>query len=166
MSQASVADMYERYMEAANKRDYEAVAQFLTDDYVEEYPQSGERVRGFANVQAILENYPGGGVKPGNLYMGTARLVGEGDRWVMTPTFAVLRVTGAGDFHTAVVRARYPDETDWYIISIIELRDMKIRKSTVFFAPVYEAPEWRAQWVEPMEKPEARPPTESRARRW
>ncbi len=152
MSQASVTEMYGRYMDAANRRDYDAVSEFLTDDYVEEYPQSGERVRGFANVRAILDNYPGGGVQPGNLYMATARLVGTEERWVMTPTFAVLRVTGTADNYTAVVRARYPDDTDWYIISIIELRDMKIRKSTIFFAPVFEAPAWRAQWVEQMEQ--------------
>ena len=31
----------------------------MHDDYVEEYPQSGERIRGKQNVRSVYENYPG-----------------------------------------------------------------------------------------------------------
>jgi len=30
------------------------------DDYVEEYPQSGERIRGKQTARTVNENYPGG----------------------------------------------------------------------------------------------------------
>jgi hypothetical protein len=31
----------------------------MHDDYVEECPQSGERIRGKQNVRTVYENYPG-----------------------------------------------------------------------------------------------------------
>jgi hypothetical protein len=35
-------------------------------------------------------------------------------------------------------------------VSVIELRDGKVVKETDYYAQPFQAPEWRAQWVERM----------------
>ena len=50
----------ERYARALQDKDHDALALLITDDFVDEMPQSGERVRGKANQLALLRNYPGG----------------------------------------------------------------------------------------------------------
>ena len=37
----------------------DAIDDLIHDDYVEEYPQSGERIRGKDNARTVYENYPG-----------------------------------------------------------------------------------------------------------
>jgi hypothetical protein len=36
-------------------------------------------------------------------------------------------------------------------VAILELRDGKVWRDTRYFAEPFEAPQWRARWVEPME---------------
>ncbi len=67
---------------------------------------------------------------------------------VIAPLFTVVRVQGRGDAGTTTLRARYPDGSVWWIVVIYELRDGRIARSTSFFAPEFEAPEWRAPFVE------------------
>ena len=50
----------EQFIQAMMTNDVEAQDRLLSDDFVEEYPQSGERIRGKDNRRAIIENYPGG----------------------------------------------------------------------------------------------------------
>ena len=50
----------EQFLQAMGTNDVEAQERLLSDDIVEEYPQSGERIRGKDNRRAIIENYPGG----------------------------------------------------------------------------------------------------------
>jgi hypothetical protein len=38
------------------------------------------------------------------------------------------------------------------VVAIIELRDRKLFRDTRYYAEPFEAREWRAQWVEPMER--------------
>ena len=38
---------------------FDLLAELLAEDYLEEYPQSGETVRGRDNLIAIIQNYPG-----------------------------------------------------------------------------------------------------------
>src|SRR5437667_3650341 len=49
-----------RFVKAMNERNYDEYEALLTDDYVGEYPQSGEVIRGAKNARAIVEHYPGG----------------------------------------------------------------------------------------------------------
>jgi hypothetical protein len=37
-----------------------------------------------------------------------------------------------------------------HTVSIMELRDGKVARETHYFAEPFDAPEWRAQWVERM----------------
>ena len=51
----------ERFWATMRTNDFQAVGELLHDDYVLEWPQSGERIRGRANFVAINENYPAHG---------------------------------------------------------------------------------------------------------
>jgi hypothetical protein len=110
---------------------------------VTEYPQSGERIRGWANIRAAHENYPGG--LPQDV---AGKVVGSEDKWVLGPSFNVLRIEGTGDAYTLVGSARYPDGTIWQVMSLIELRSGKIVKTTEVYGGPLDAPAWRSKWVE------------------
>ncbi len=135
----------ERYARALQDKDHDALALLITDDYVDEMPQSGERVRGKANQLALLRNYPGG---VGTINPKSERLVGAEDRWVTTPMFTVLRVEGSGDVYTYVGAATYSNGETWQMIQIVELREGKIARTTSWYAAPFEAPAWRAGFVE------------------
>ena len=134
----------EAYLRAANGRDLAALESLVHPDYEDFYPQSGERTRGFQNLRSIIENYPSGGYAG----QGTDRVVGAEDRWIMTPGFSLLRIEGTGDTFTGVSRGRYPDGSDWYIVNICQMRDGLVWRAQTFFAPVFEPPAWRSEWVE------------------
>jgi hypothetical protein len=136
----------DRWIEALNSNDFASAEAVLSDDFVSEYPQSGEVIRGNQNMRAILENYPGG-LRKGGLDPGSTKVIG-GDQWVMTPSFALVRVTGTGDARTAILKNRYPDGATWWVINFFEFAAGKITKATVYFAPEFEPPDWRARWVE------------------
>src|SRR6476619_3141638 len=51
----------EGFWSAMQTNDFKAAGEFLHDDYILEWPQSGERIRGRANFVAINELYPAHG---------------------------------------------------------------------------------------------------------
>jgi hypothetical protein len=112
-------------------------------DFAETYVQSGERLNGLASVQGMAENYPGGYEG-----LGHTRVVGAEDRWVTTPSFTLLRLDGTGNVFTGVQKVRYPGDSVWYVIAIAEIKDGLVWKVQTFFAPTFEPPAWRAEWVE------------------
>jgi ketosteroid isomerase-like protein len=129
------------FIQAMDTLDFAALERLIHPDYVGEYPQSRERFKGFAAFRAQLEQYPEG-LPAGSTDTQATRLIGEEDRWVVTPGYTVLPLAGP-DLFTAVLRTRYPDGTYWHLVSIIEFRDGLIFRSTTYFAPEYDAPEWR-----------------------
>jgi ketosteroid isomerase-like protein len=135
----------ERYVEAMNANDWNAVGDLQHPDFVEEWPQSGERIRGRDNYRAIYENYPGGLVKGG---ISTRRVVGSEDRWVTSPSFTLLRIEGTGDIYTFEGTAKYPSGDSAHWVAIAKLVDGRIAHVTSYWAPPFDAPEWRARWVE------------------
>ena len=112
---------------------------------MEEWPQSGERIRGHTNYQLIHKNYPGGlpALKP-------RRILGSEDRWVMSPSYTPLRIVGTGDVYVIHSAGAYAGGDTIQAVAIIELRDGKVAKQTTFFAPTFEAAPWRSGWVEHM----------------
>ena len=56
-------------------------------DWYEDWPQSGERVRGHDAYRRIHENYPAG--MP---HVDVPEIQGAEDRWVMTPSMTIQRV--------------------------------------------------------------------------
>ncbi len=150
MTDPSGRAIVERYARALQDKDHDALALLITDDYVDEMPQSGERVRGKANQLALLHNYPGG---VGTIDPKSTRLVSAEDRWVLTPSFTVLRIEGSGDVYTHVGTATYANGETWQMIQIIELRQGKIARTTTWYAAPFEAPAWRAGFVERFSPP-------------
>ena len=50
--------------------------------------------------------------------------------------------------YTTIARATYPDQSKWWVITIVELKDGKIYRADSYFAPDFEPPEWRRDFVE------------------
>jgi ketosteroid isomerase-like protein len=123
----------EQFIEAMAANDIEAQERLLSDDFVEEYPQSGERIRGKDNRRGIIENYPGG----------TPR-----ETTASSPTPWTPEIIGAGDRFAVAGQITYPNGETWHAVSLIELRDGKINKITDYFGAPFEAPAWRAPYVE------------------
>ena len=138
----------ERYVAALVKLDWEAAAQLLAPDYVEDYPQSGERIIGPDACRGVFRNFPGAGTAPERFDQRAVDIVGGEDRWVMTPTFLPLRVEGSGDTYTTVVDATYPDGTRWFIVSLVRVRNGQLVRARTFWAGDFEPAEWRAPHVQ------------------
>lgn len=122
---------------------WDRIPEALTEDAVFEYPQSGERFRGLANIRAQWENYP-------NLDPGTSQLaevIGD-EAYALTPAYTVIRIQGIGHRGTAIIRVRYPDGSWWWAVNVYELRDGRVAKSRVYFAPDFQAPDWRSPYRE------------------
>ena len=54
MAEPSGRAVVERFAKAILDKDFDAQAALIADDYVEEMPQSGERIRGKANWNAVI----------------------------------------------------------------------------------------------------------------
>jgi hypothetical protein len=108
---------------------------------------SGERIRGRENNLAVLENYPG-------LPDGTIREVhGADDKWVLTPSWTPLRITGSSDHWSVEGRLDYPNGEVWNFVDLFELRNDKLIRVSEYFAAPFPPAEWRAKWVEKIESP-------------
>jgi hypothetical protein len=57
-------------------------------------------------------------------------------------------MTEAGNTGTGVLKIRYADGSEWWMLVLIELRDDLLFRQTTFFAEPFEAPAWRSTWVE------------------
>lgn len=117
----------ERFWQAMNTNDWEAVARLLHDDYVLEWPQSGECIRGRANFVAVNAHYPAAG------------------RWRFTVGRIVADERGAAS-DTQVTDGARVDRA----LSFFEPRDGLIWRVTEYWPEPFEAAAWRAQWVERM----------------
>lgn len=131
------------YAASSASNDLESLTRLRHPDWVVEWPQSGERVHSNESFAAIVEAYPGG--RP---TVEVSRIVGSEDRWVVTPGNTVVRVAGSGDFWWSEWRMTYPDGQDYQVVDLIELRDGLVHRETVYWAPAFEAPDWRRPFVE------------------
>jgi ketosteroid isomerase-like protein len=131
-----------------DKHEWDRLGDYMNEDAVLEFPQSGERFRGLRNIRAQFESYP-------DLESGSTQLqeIIGGTTYALTPMYTLVAVDGTGDSGTAVVRVRYPDGSRWWALNIYRLHDGKIAHSRSFFAPEFEAPDWRAPYREAEEKP-------------
>ena len=140
-------DVIARYVKAVHDQDYDTLATLQHPDFVEDWPQSRERIRGRSNLRRIMESYPGG-LQGAEADVTMDRVIGGEDHRMVAPTFSMVRVSGADDVHTAIVKLRYPDGAEWFMVALIELKDGLVHRVTSFFAPTLESPEWRRDWVE------------------
>lgn len=63
-----------RYFDAFNTRDRSGLRDVMATDVTEDYPQSGERIRGLNRSLEMLSRYRG-------VADGTERIVGDEERW-------------------------------------------------------------------------------------
>ena len=124
MSQSSKR-VVEQFWEAMQSNDFRAAGDFLHEEYVLEWPQSGEQVRGRENFVAINEQYPAHGRWEFTIH----RILAEGDE-----------VVSDVDVTDGVIRGR--------VITFSKIRDGKILRQTEFWPDPFEPVDWRAQWVE------------------
>ena len=116
-------------------------------DFVEDWPQSRERIRGGDNMRLIDEN------RPNKVADGAVeRFVGTDDQFLFSPMMTVVHVAGTGDDFTIVARMKYAQGDEWYAVMLCTVKDRRIWRASSYFAPTYEAPSWRAGWVEPMDE--------------
>jgi hypothetical protein len=125
VSEQQNRDALERYLETFERQDIDTALELLHDDYVEEYPQSGERIRGKDNWRKIAENYPG------------------------LPSVIEHSYVLSGDLGVMKMTLDY-DGNRIYACEIVDFEEGKIKRTRAYFAEPFEAPEWRAEWVERM----------------
>lgn len=143
MTDVDHRQLLSEFARVVNDHDWPRLADYLHPDAVVEYPQSGERFRGVANIRAQFENYPG--LEPGSTELD--EVIG-GTVYALTPTYTVITVDGSGSRGTAVIRVRYPDGSRWWALNLYEIRDGLLGRQRTFFAPEFEAPDWRAPFRE------------------
>jgi hypothetical protein len=136
----------ERMMDIITNGEFDALDEILHPDFVQEIPQSGERVVGIENFRKILEGIDAGG--PRLNISGEPYIAGDEGHYVVTPTFSVVKVGGAGDELTSYVKTQYPDGSLWYIVTFSSFKDGRMIKRVDFFAPFFDPPAWRSAWVE------------------
>jgi ketosteroid isomerase-like protein len=117
----------ENFWQTMRTNDFHAVAELLHDDYILEWPQSGERIRGRENFAAINTYYPAAG------------------KW----RFTVNQIITEGDLVVTDVTVSDGARTD-RAITFSTVRDGKILKQVEFWPEPFEATDWRAEWVERM----------------
>jgi hypothetical protein len=116
----------DRHWAASDANDFVTEHLIYHNDAVLEYPQSGERTRGRSNIQGQRSS------QPSNKRFSIRRIVGSGELWV---TEFVLTYDGKPS----------------YTVSIMEFRGDKVTRETQYFADPFEAPAFRAKWVERMD---------------
>jgi len=125
MEDREVRAALDRHWAASDANDFAAEHQIYREDAVLEYPQSGERIRGRANIQASRT------VQPNLKHFSVRRIVGAGNLWV---TEFVLTYDGRPS----------------YTVSIMEFSEGKVARETQYFADPFAPGPSRAHLVELM----------------
>ena len=92
------------------------------DDAVLEFPQSGERFEGVENLREWRSDYPA------------------------STKVEFREIRGGGDLWVAEISISYDDGPWSFGVSVLEFREDKIARESIYVAEGWEAPEWRARW--------------------
>ena len=126
MSDDDVRSALRRHWDASDASDFATEHQIYRADAILEYPQSGERIRGRANIQKSRAAQPN------------------------TKRFTVTRMLGGGDLWISELVVTY-DGQPYYVVSIMEFEGEEVVRETQYFSDPFEPGPSRAQWVERME---------------
>jgi len=121
-----ILEVLNAHWQASATGDVNAEHDIYADDAICDYPQSGERILGRNNLQALRSHHPG---KPSGFKV--KRIIGKDDLWITEYT---INYQGQSAF----------------TVSIMEFSKGKVVHETQYFADAFEAPAWRSQWVEQM----------------
>ena len=123
MQDDQIRAVLEAHWHASATGDLNAEHDIYDENSICDYPQSGERILGRSNLQALRSHHPG---RPSGFNV--KRILGTGDLWL---TEYIITYEGRPA----------------YTVSIMELRNGKVVHETQYFADPFEAPPWRSQWV-------------------
>ena len=124
VDELGIREALDLHWRASAEGDPEVEHDIYDDEVICEYPQSGERILGRRNLQALRSHHPG---KPSGFDV--RRIVGQGVLWI---TEYIITYQGRPA----------------YTVSIMEFREGKVVRETQYFADPFEAPAWRSQWVQ------------------
>ena len=119
-----ICDALNAHWKASAAGDANAEHDIYHDAAICDYPQSGERIHGRANLQALRSHHPG---KPSGFKV--RRIVGSENLWITE--------------YTITYQGRPA-----FTVSIMEFRNGKVVHETQYFADPFETPAWRSQWVQ------------------
>jgi ketosteroid isomerase-like protein len=114
-----------RFWALMQTNDWDAAAALFDEGYVLHWPQSGERIVGRANFVTINANYPAAGRWQFTL----ERLVAEGELAVSDVVVTDGAVTGRA-------------------LTFSTVRDGRIVRQVEYWPDPFDAPAWRAAWVQ------------------
>src|SRR5215203_6355292 len=100
----------------ADINDQDVVHEIYHDDVVLEFPQGGERLVGLANIRAMREAYP-------------AHVATD-----------IQRIRGGGALWVTEVRITYDGTKSMHAVNIMEFRDGKVARETIYFGEPWEPP--------------------------
>ena len=126
MSDDDVRAALQRHWDASDANDFTTEHQIYRADAVLEYPQSGERIRSRANIQASRAAQP-------NL-----------------KRFTVRRMLGGDGLWVSELVMTY-DGKPSYVVSIMEFEEGEVIRESQYFSDPFEPGPSRAQWVEKMD---------------
>jgi hypothetical protein len=92
------------------------------EDAVLEFPQSGERFDGVESFREWRSEYP------------------------ESTEVEFREVRGGGDFWAVELAISYGGGPPRLGVSLLELRDDRIARESIYVADAWDAPEWRAKW--------------------
>ena len=115
----------EQHWTASDRGETGAENAIYAADAILDYPQSGERCRGRAKIQAQRGGHPA------------------------VRRFTVLRIRGGGDLWVSECVITY-DGVPTYSVSVMEFADDLVTHETQYFADPFQAPAWRAALAEPI----------------
>lgn len=121
MEAATVQAMLQQHFDFS-RSDPDRAHEMYAEDAVLEFPQSGERFVGVENFREWRSSYPA------------------------KTSFEFQRVRGGDDLWVAELTVTYDGGPPNFGVSIVELRDDKIARESIYVTEAFEPPEWRAQW--------------------
>jgi hypothetical protein len=124
MKDEQIREALDAHWHASAMGDADAEHAIYEDNAICDYPQSGERIVGRSNLQALRSHHPG---KPSGFNV--RRMLGSGNLWI---TEYIITYQGRPA----------------YTVSIMEFTNGKVVHETQYFADPFEAPAWRSQWVQ------------------
>ena len=120
----SGGDVIRQFFGAMASGNMEAAKALVHQDFVMEWPQSGERFRGRDNAFGAM-----------SVQIDRPQVEGEP------------RIVGSGDVWVAQMRLRYASGPSHYV-AVLELRGGKLAHGTGYFASPFPAQEYRARFAE------------------
>src|SRR5450432_201312 len=115
MQEEQIREALNKHWHASAAGDANAEHDIYDEDAICDYPQSGERILGRSNLQALRSHHP---CKPSGFNV--KRILGKGDLWITE--------------YTITYQGRPA-----YTVSIMEFRDGKVVHETQYFADPFEA---------------------------